>query len=386
MVVVKGLRVAHLTATFPPYFGGTGMVCFHHAEQLARAGCQVTVFTPQMAGASGVDVGYRFSIRRLPALLRAGNAALLPQLLGLLNGFDIIHLHYPFIGGEAAALAAWKNRTPLVVTYHQDLILSGWRDSIARLVWWSIGRTILEHAARIVFTSEDYASSSKAYRLFKGLDRPIRILPNGVDEQFFSPGPTRTDIYERYQLGDGSLVVLMVASLDRAHYFKGVDVLLQALGELPGHVRALIVGDGDLRSHYQSRARSLGVDWKTRFTGRVPMDDLPHTYRLADVTVLPSVTRGEAFGLVLLESLACGTPVIASNLPGVRSLVDHGKDGLLVEPGSKEDLRDKLDCLLGLPGYRRLEWGDAGRKKVVERYTWDRIGEQLVKIYEEVVQ
>jgi len=111
---------------------------------------------------------------------------------------------------------------------------------------------------------------------------------------------------------------------------------------------------------------------------------MSHYYRLAQVTVLPSVTMGEAFGLVLLESMACGTPVIASNLPGVRSVVRDGVDGFLVAPGDAEELGRKMRVLLDDSSQRRA-MGKAGRDKVVERYSWEHIGARLAVIYEQML-
>jgi glycosyltransferase involved in cell wall biosynthesis len=106
---------------------------------------------------------------------------------------------------------------------------------------------------------------------------------------------------------------------------------------------------------------------------------------MADVTVLPSTTMGEAFGLVLVESLACGTPVIASALPGVRTVVDHSTDGLLVQPGNVSDLANSLHTMLTMPTEQRHHMGMLGRHKVVTRYAWHRIGTLLETLYAEVL-
>ena len=130
--------------------------------------------------------------------------------------------------------------------------------------------------------------------------------------------------------------MFFLARLDRTHYFKGLHLLIDAVAQLPD--AALVVGgDGEWRAQYEARARaSLGA--RARFVGDVPDEALPAYYRAADVVALPSVDRTEAFGLVLLEALACGTPVVASRLPGVRTLVDDGRTGYLVEPGNVDEL------------------------------------------------
>nr|MBC7245835.1 glycosyltransferase family 4 protein [Chloroflexota bacterium] len=173
--------------------------------------------------------------------------------------------------------------------------------------------------------------------------------------------------------------------MDRAHFFKGMTVLLQSLIYVCNrHVRLLVVGEGNLRPAYQQRALRLGLDEQVIFCSQVSDTELPAHYALCDVLVLPSTTMGEAFGLVLLEAMACGKPVIASNLPGVRSVVSNGEDGLLVQPGDAHELAEKISMLLDDPR-RRQEMGERGRAKVVEKYAWPKIIPRLVRVYEEVL-
>jgi glycosyltransferase involved in cell wall biosynthesis len=147
----------------------------------------------------------------------------------------------------------------------------------------------------------------------------------------------------------------------------------------------VIVGEGDLRPEHEAQTAKLGLAQRVVFPGRVVEAELPDYYRLADVTVLPSITMGEAFGLVLVESLACATPVIASNLPGVRTVVSDGQDGFLVEPNSPPDLAEKLGTLLSLTASERLAMGARGRAKVIERYTWEKVTAQLESVYQQAL-
>jgi glycosyltransferase involved in cell wall biosynthesis len=144
------------------------------------------------------------------------------------------------------------------------------------------------------------------------------------------------------------------------------------------------VGDGDLRNTYANQAKKLGLGRRVAFAGRVEEKELPAYYTASDFLVLPSVTRGEAFGLVLLEAMASGRPVIASNLPGVRSIVTPGKDGLLCRPGDTQDLATKMDEMLDDQDLRTM-MGENARRKVSERYDWSMLIPRLSAIYREVV-
>jgi glycosyltransferase involved in cell wall biosynthesis len=378
------LRIAHVTATFPPYCGGTGNVCYHNARELARRGHAVHVFTASVPGAPDYEYSDGITVQRLRPLLQVGNAPVLPCLVRVLRGFDLIHLHYPFYGGEITALSAKLCHIPLVITYHQDVLLDGLMGLIERILRRTIGRVTLRSAQQLLFTSLDYGRTSYALAMLGGRENIIGELPNGVDTTIFNVTNSPANLRVRHQLALDDRIALLVARLDRAHYFKGVDIFLQTLAQLPANVNGVVVGDGDLRVTYEAIAAQLGIMARVRFAGRVPDEELPHYYQLADVTVLPSTTRGEAFGLVLVESMASGIPVIATALPGVRTVVNHGSDGLLVKPGDPDSLAAALRWMLDDDAARQA-MGRRGRAKVVAYYSWDRIGERLEGIYQQVL-
>jgi glycosyltransferase involved in cell wall biosynthesis len=379
------LNIAHLSSTFPPYTGGTGNVAYQLCIGLVKSGHRVSVFTAARKDAPAGESLNGVLVHRLNPLISSGNSAFLPQLAWHLRDFDLIHLHYPFLGGESSFLAALFTRSPLVVSYHMDLVVLGWKAMAERLHRATLGRLTLRTARKVLYSSEDYAHHSTSWRLVAGRSGCAGVLPNGVDVQVFSPAPV-PELTQLYRSDCSEKIVLMVSALDRAHYFKGVDILLEALAGMPAHVKGILVGEGELRSHYQEKAVNLGLADRIFFPGRVSAEALPGYYRLADLTVLPSTTMGEAFGLVLLESLACGTPVIASNLPGVRSVVSDGMDGYLVRPGDPEDLRAKIAALLHLPEEQQRQMGASGRRKVLDNYDWDKVVERLEEMYDEVLR
>jgi glycosyltransferase involved in cell wall biosynthesis len=382
--LVKPLRIAHVTATFPPYHAGTGNVCYHNARTLARLGHELHVFTAAAPGLPRLEKVGSIIVHRQRPLLKIGNAPLLPQLPLALSGFDIVHLHYPYIwGAELTRLGSKLTQIPVVVSFHNDLIGDGMRTSLFVAYQTLSARLVIRPADLLCVVSLDHYRHS---RLSQALapDRPDVVeLPNGVDTDAFhpdSPAPIR----RRYGIPDAGLLLLFVAALDRAHHFKGLDRLLLALSKLPDDTRALIVGDGDLRSSYVRQAAALGLGQRVAFAGAVSNRELPPFYRAADITVLPSLPP-ESFGLVLIESLACGTPVVASNLPGVRTVVSAGCDGFLIEPGSVTDLVAKLRQMRDLSKGQRTAMGQAGRRKVEARYAWPRIGVLLNDIYGRVI-
>lgn len=381
------MKIAHLTATFLPQRTGTGNVAYHNALELARRKHDLHLFAPRIPSTPACEVLDGMQVHRLRSLVRYGNAPVLPALFGRLRGFDIVHLHLPFYGGaEPIALLRWLKKIPLVITHHQDVKLKGVPALVSRALDALVSRPLMSCADRVCFTSLDYAHASQLANplIAQGRIQPVE-LPNGVDIKRFEPGQPARHLANDPRFA-GQRVVLFVGVLDRAHSFKGVDVLLHALAQanLPDTV-LLVVGKGDMLTDYQQQARNLGIASRVHFAGFVPDAELADYYRLADVTVLPSTTAGEAFGLVLVESLACGTPVIASALPGVRTVVADGRDGLLSPPGNADELAAKLHMLLSLPQEQRRAMGQAGRLKVEKNYAWSHIGTRLECIYYEVV-
>jgi glycosyltransferase involved in cell wall biosynthesis len=373
------MRIAHVTATFPPYLGGTGNVAYHHALELAKRGHELRVVTAAAGPLDGVTDPPDVQIFRLASRLKVGNAPWLAGLDQALIGMDVVHLHYPFyFGGEKVWRFCARTRTPFVVTYHQDVLLPFPGSLIAELHHALVGRRLLRAAAVLSATSEDYAAASRLARM------RVEAIPNGVDTSRFMTGLDGSSIRARHDISADAPLALFVGALDRPHYFKGLPGLLEALAWLPD-AALLVVGDGELRPSYERQARELGIAERVHFAGRVSEAELALHYAAADVTVLPSVTRGEAFGLVLVEAMACGRPVVATSLPGVRTVVQDGVTGLLAPPGDVGELTAKLQEMLS-NRTQAARMGTAARRDVEARFSWARIAAQWEHAYERALR
>ncbi|MBM2827435.1 MAG: hypothetical protein HW403_1499 [Dehalococcoidia bacterium] len=304
-----------------------------------------------------------------------------------MRDFDLIHLHFPFYSGaEMVFLKSLIGGTKYVVTYHQDVLIDGILGAALKLHHNLLGKRILKSCEKLFVTSMDYGMNSSIADLMIGQKDHVAEVPNGVDIKRFRASLSGHHLRELYGVQDGETVVLFTGALDRPHFFKGVDVLLRSVAQLPQEsLKLVVVGDGDLREGYQRMAQELGIGGKVVFAGRVSDEELPNYYAMGDFLVLPSTTQGEAFGLVLIEAMACGKPVIASRLPGVRSVVDDGLNGLLVEPGSVQDLTAKIEWLLAHP-IESSVMGQKGRQKVEQKYSWERIGVLLESLYYQAVE
>ncbi len=392
------MRVAHVVSTYPPYKGGMGNVAHELVERQRKRGHEVMVLTPG-------------TVR---PWLRYGNAALLPQLLWKVRRFEVVHLHWPFIGGAEFVLLYFflqkvyshvlenmrinssrkmrgMRQQNLVVTYHMDLVGSGGLAIFFRLYQWVMVPFMLRTATFVTVASLDYAEHSRWLRGRKYLVE----VPFGVDAERFVPKKFSTSsnsVHGSSRLGSNNTVysssesrsrsgesrstngaiALFVAALDRAHYFKGLDVLLLAwkeLGSVRQRARLRIVGEGERRAHYERQATELGIAESVEFVGSVPWQELPAMYQSADFLVFSSIDASEAFGLVISEAAASGLPAIVSNLAGVRTLVKEGETGLVVPPSDVHALALALRKFIADPEACQAS-GAAARHRAEQTYSW----------------
>jgi len=372
----RGMRIAHITPVFPPYRGGMGTVAYHQARSLARAGDRVTVFTPRAESARLVPEGVE--VVELPPLGRRGNAACLPQVLAAARHFDVLHLHYPFFGtAELVAARRAVGRPPLVLQYQMDVLGEGWRAHAFRWHRRLLLPMILGAADQIIVTSDDYARSSFLAAPSPSIGGKLNVVPGGVDTTSFRPLGQHE---ARRALGlPEAPIVLFLSRLDRAHYFKGLHLLIDALLELPD-VTLVVGGDGEMRSQYQGQATAL-LGARAVFAGDIADGELATYYNAADVVVMPSVDRTEAFGLVLLEAMACGTPVVAARLPGVRTLVQEGVNGYLADPRRPGELAAAIGR-----GIRERESLSRGARASATAFDWEAITRRLRDVYAKLLR
>jgi glycosyltransferase involved in cell wall biosynthesis len=241
---------------------------------------------------------------------------------------------------------------------------------------------IVSRADRILVSSRDYAVTCALSQIPGALD-PVEIHPFGVDLDRFHPDHD-TELRGLLAIPEGIPVMLFVGALDPAHHFKGLPVLLEALEALSGKWHALIIGEGSLRASFMGELERKPYGERVHFVGAVPDEDLPRYYRAADIHVFPSTERAEAFGLVALEAAASGIPSIASDLPGVRSVVLDGETGLLVPPSDATALRHSLELLL-VHTELRERLGLSARKRAEAEFAWDPLVSRLEKTYADVV-
>ena len=378
-----GLRIAHLTATFPPYPGGAGNTAFRFARGQADRGHHVEVFTAPADG-EAPDPG-RALVHRIDPVLAIGNAPLIPSIARI-AAFDVVHLHYPFIFGAELVLLGRltrrRRRQALLVHYKNRLVGKGLRAPMFGAYERTVSPLLIRAADRVCVLSPDHAASVPYLRR-TGERSPEKLIemPNGVDVEQFAPGADG-GLRERLGIPAGALLAAFVSTLDRAHHFKRLDLAIDALarldGETPPHL--VVAGGGELLDGFRAEAAAAGIGDRVHFLGPVPHAELPSALRAADAFVL-TTEPPESFGIVLIEAMACGLPTIATDYPGVRAVVDDGETGLLVQPGDPEAIAAALERLIaaGADGRRRM--GAAGRAKAERQWAWPRLIDRMDDAY-----
>jgi glycosyltransferase involved in cell wall biosynthesis len=300
----------------------------------------------------------------------------MPSLLWKLKGFDIIHLHYPFYGGAFfTALASVIWGIPLVITYHMRTEASGWLGLVFKIYRAVLEPYIFGDAKLILVSSIDYADSV-------GLEKyPVTAQPFSVDADRFHPG-SQGDLRTDLGIGSDSCSFIFVGGLDDAHYFKGLGELFISASRLPKDESwdLIVVGGGNLLASYEKQVIDLGITDRVHFLGRVSDEELPRAYQAADVHVLPSINQSEAFGLVTLEAAASGLPSLVSDLPGVRTLVETEKTGLVVELNDAAAWTSAMQRLV-VKSPERESWGINARNMALEAYDGTTLLNQLILSY-----
>lgn len=368
-------------ALISPYdYAAAGGVTEHVTNlnaHLRRLGHESTILAPVSRRGRDLDPGVIALSRSVLPVNTNGSVARLsfsPAVVSKLRAmlttesFDIAHLHEPLVPLVNLA-AALVSKVPLVGTIH------GYRGDywLYRALRRPLSRTMGAMAARLA-VSVDARDGIAHY--FPG---DYHIVPDGVETRRFAPRPDDSRLEEDV----GPPTVLFVGRLEER---KGLRFLLEAMVRVQMTIpdaRLVVVGDFDSRQgrRWLSVAASLGID-HCDFRGYVGPDELPEIYRSADVFCAPS-TGQEALGIVLLEAMASGLPIVTTSIPGYRTVITDGREGLLVPPENANALGEAILALLRDPD-RRLRMGKAGTHRAAH-YDWQTVTAEIVRIYEHVL-
>lgn len=357
------MRILHVYKdVYPPVHGGIERYIHDTVASMAARGHESTILVASRRPSTRIR-RYRTEgslVVEAPCMGRPFSNPVCPGLASILRRlhsemrFDLVHYHHP-LPTAAVSWAFARLDAPYIVTYHSDIVRQSLLVPLIEPFLWPF----LRGARAVLATSPAYAESS---RFLSGLSN-VRVVPLGVDTRKFCPGPR----------DEGGGYFLFVGRFRR---YKGIPVLLEAWRGLPGR-RLVMVGSGPLSKLIVDEASNSGSLIEP--AGDVTDDRLVELYRGARALILPSTERSEAFGLVQLEAMSCGTPVISTDIAtGVPWVNRNGESGLVIRRGSPDAIREAVEKLEDDPFRDSLSAG--ARSRALEHFEVERTMDELERI------
>ncbi|MHB0856230.1 MAG: glycosyltransferase [Anaerolineae bacterium] len=366
------MKILHVYKDYNPVLGGIENHIRLLAEGQAAAGHEVTVLVTSQGRRTSVETlgGVRvIKTARLAHVASTPLSVALPLALRRERP-DITHLHFPYPPGEVSQLLLGRSRRT-VLSYHSDVV----RQAGLLRIYAPLMRRVLASVDRILVGTPNVLETSPVLPPYA---HKCQVLPYGIArERFLTLDAAKASAIRR-SLGGGPLV-LFVGVL---RYYKGLNYLLEAMQEVPAQL--VVVGDGPMGAAWRAQAKALGIAERVAFLGRIDDDALPAYYGAADLFVLPACERSEAFGLVQVEAMSAGLPVVCTDVgTGTTYVNRHGESGLVVPPRDPQALAGAIKRLLDDEALRlRLAEGAQARSALFDR---DRMLADVESVYRQLL-
>ncbi|MCD6383595.1 MAG: glycosyltransferase family 4 protein [Thermoplasmata archaeon] len=397
------MRICMVTSEFPPKWGGVGNGVYFQSKVFAERGYKIDVITrKQLGGKKCLDVHPNVNVievdwLKLPMFFTTsfGDHAV-REIMERGNDYDVVHVHsnmtllrrkhYANISSPIVSTlhGTWRGeRQELKLSYINPTSLQSINDLSILLISPFFDKyedyaIELSNAVIVESISEEEAVRRRGVENIYG--RMYRV-PAGVDINSFKPQNYDEGVFEKYGIEEG----LRLLTVTRLAGRKGMDLLLRSFSMVRKemeNVALVIVGEGPQERALKRLARRLRIENSVHFIGSVPFEDLKKLYATSDLFVFHS--RWEGQGLVILESMASGTPCVSSNVGGVREMIRQGVDGYYVEVGDIEGMAERVLELLK-DEEKREEMARLGMKRIRSEWSWQRIAERYDVIYRDVL-
>jgi len=366
--------------------GGTEIAAYNLAVQMAKRGNDIDVFTTSINSKNSIEIYPHMRIHRHATSFKIASAnASLKLIYKPLNyDLDIVHAHSPIPYSDLPALMyAKRKKVPFLLTYQFDGQETG--GSFMRNTGVSIYNKVfinrvLDSAEVIIATTRSYAEESPFLRNY--LDK-IVVIPNGINIDEVTTNLTREESRIKLGLPLKTKIILFFGSLVP---YKGPDILLKAFKIIKkefSEVKLIFAGRGQMLVELQNMAKKFDLEDDVIFLGFVEEEEKALYYKSADIFSLPSTNMAESFGIVNLEAMASGIPIVSSNLGGIPDIIKDEKNGLLAKPHDHQSLANAILRLLKNDDLR-LKMGDNGRK-MTKHYTWDKIAIETENLYKDIL-
>ena len=368
------MKTLQISKFYPPVMGGIESVAFELTEGLNRQGVETDVLCGHTGSGTVRErsvAGYR--IVRAGSLGKLLSTSMSPAMLfearRMCDDYDIIHVQMP---DPMAALALWfaRPRARIVLHWQSDVI----NQRRALKLYEPLQTWLLRRADAIIATTPPYAEASPSLQAWKS---KVEVIPLGI-----TPIDRRGAADKARALRERFGGRKIVFSLGRMTYYKGFDVLIDAARSLPADAVIVVGGGGELLQTYRERVVAEGLTGRIEFAGRITDEDLPGYFEAASVFCLSSIVRAEAYGVVLLEAMAMGKPIVTTDIPGsgVPWVNQHEVTGLNVPVGDGHAMAAALTCLLDDEALA-ARFGEAGRQRFLTQLTAETMVARTLSLY-----
>lgn len=367
------MDILQLSQFYHPHVGGIEQAVKVIAEGCTQRGHDVRVIAAageQPAGSTTLNGVNVTKVRSHATLLSVPFCPTLPfHIRKHIDSVDLVHVHLPHPLAVLSLQSLARSDTPTVVTYHSDIV----RQAVSGKLYRPLLKRFLTSVDTIVTTSPRLRSSSP---VLNQVDE-CEVVPLAVSSKLLNTPVEPVPLPD----GESTPTILFVGRLG---YYKGLSYLIDAMKDVEAN--CLIVGDGEKRETLQRQTNENGLNDKVHFLGRLSDAEVRYCYEHSDVFVLPSIHPSEAFGIVQLEAMAHGLPVVNTNLrTGVPWVSENRKTGLTVPPKDADALSKALSELVADESLR-IRLGEAGRTKVNAEFTEEDLVRRTVEMYEATVE
>jgi len=383
------MRIAFFTNCYKPLVNGVVTSISSLKEAYERKGHEVYVFAPRVEDYIDQEKNV-FRYRSINITSKVKYPLPIPlsfKVKKVINEFnpDIVHIHHPFLLSSAAIMYGKKLGIPKILTIHTQYEQYAYYVSPVpeRVTQEAIKMIISNLAYKIDCVTTPSDSMKKIIENY-GIKNRIEVIPNAIHLISFKEDDElkRTEIKKKYNLKEDSKIILFVGRIASE---KSIDKVIKALAIIKkrnsSKEKLLIVGNGPAMDELKQLTRSLKVEEDVIFTGTVSYEEIQHYYKMAYVFTIASTT--ETFGIVTIEALASGVPVVAVKAPGAADILTDGLDGLLVDD-DVEKIANALEKIIKEPELR--EKLSLGALKTSEKYSINKISEKMLNLYREVIK
>lgn len=371
----KKLRVLQVNKLYYPVTGGIERVVQQIAEGL-KDKVDMRVLVCQRKGRTVTEKVNNVWVKRSSSL---GVIASLPisfsffwHLKKISKNCDIIQFHMPFpLGDLACLLSGYKGK--VVVWWHSDIV----RQKKMMKLYRPVMEAFLKRADIIIVATKGHIEGSAYLKPYR---KKCVVIPFGVEKEIFEDSTKWLEMENKVKENIEINKEVRFLFVGRLVYYKGCKVLIEAFRNVK-NAKLIMVGNGPMEDELKQIVKKYGLEKKVEFLGNINEKELQEQYKACDALVLPSIVRSEAFGLVQIEAMAYGKPVINTNLPsGVPYVSQHLKTGLTVKPGNVNELEKAMNWLVEHKE-ERLVLGKRARERVEQEYTVEKMLERVEKIY-----